>query len=151
VETAASALLFAVLLSTIALIVALLIGIKGRKTLVVDAESLVMPKARSMKDGVEGRLDAVSEDLRFIATYLKIEKGINEYGSRIKEAYEDFMTRIEDEFKALEQRKIIGKEYTYKLNMLLFSLMMAKVYLEATGQRSSLSEIDQYIERAKRL
>ena len=117
----------------------------------VDAESLVMPKARSMKDGVEGRLDAVSEDLRFIATYLKIEKGINEYGSRIKEAYEDFMTRIEDEFKALEQRKIVGKEYTYKLNMLLFSLMMAKVYLEATGQRSSLSEIDQYIERAKRL
>ena len=35
--------------------------------------------------------------------------------------------------------------------MLLFSLMMARVYLQVVGPRDSLPMIEQYIERAKRL
>jgi len=141
----------ALVLSVVALLVVLWIGIKGRKKPLTGDESLTILKREQAEGGLEARLNAALAGLEFLEKYFKIEKGINEYGSRITEAYDEFITRVEDEFITLEQRKIVGKEYALRASMLLFSLMMARVYLQVVGPRDSLPMIEQYIERAKRL
>lgn len=100
--------------------------------------------------GPDARLDKALSGLEFLTTYFKIRDGIDEYGSRILESYDAFMSRVDDESKALESGHVEGREYVLRSNMLLFALMM-RVYLHVFGQPDSLEMIDQYIERAKRL
>ena len=100
---------------------------------------------------IESKLDRMSSDVEYLAQHLKIGKGIYDYGSRIRDAYDDFMMRIEDEFTTLEQRKVEGREYVLRSSMLLFSLMMARVYLDVVGPRDSIHELERYIERAEEL
>jgi len=116
-----------------------------------DDETVTIPKMGSTKANVEAKLNDALDGLAFIEKYFRIEKGINEYGSRILEAYDEFITRVEDEFAALEQRKVVGKEYALRASMLLFALMMARVYLQVVGPRDSLPMIERYIERARKL
>jgi hypothetical protein len=64
------------------------------------------------------------------------------------------MRTIEDEFQVLERKEMEGREHMYRSSVLLFSLMMARVYVQAVGgqwKQDSLPELERYIERAKRL
>jgi hypothetical protein len=108
-------------------------------------------RAKAVDADIRSKLDQITSDVGYLAQYLKIGKGIYDYGSRIRDAYDDFMTRIEDEFKTLEQGQIEGREYVLRSSMLLFSLMMARVYLDAVGPRDSVPEVERYIERAKKI
>jgi hypothetical protein len=121
------------------------------KAKVLANESAVASRRRQATSDAESKLDRISSDVEYLAQHLKIGKGIYDYGSRIRDAYDDFMMRIEDEFKLLEQGKIEGREYVLRSSMLLFSLMMAKVYLNVAGPRDSIPELERYIERAEKL
>jgi len=116
-----------------------------------DDESVLFPKARLTKGNIEGKLDAVLDGVAFIEKYFRIEKEINEYGTFLREVYDDFITRVEDELRVLERREVVGREYVLRSSMLLFSLIMTRVYLGVVGPRDSLPLIDEYIKRAKRL
>lgn len=112
------------------------------------AASKIPEKAPS---DLDTKLDKALSGLDFLATYFKIQNGINEYGSRIREVSYEFLSRIEDEFGILERQEIEGQAYALRSNMLLFSLMMAKIYLQTVGPRDSLPMVEDCIERAKRL
>jgi hypothetical protein len=116
----------------------------------VTSELVAVAKPQTASE-VQSKLDQISSRVEYLAQYLKIGEGIYDYGSRIKDAYDDFIMRIEDEFSVLEQRQIEGREYVFRSSMLLFSLMMARVYLEAVGPRDSIPELERYIERAERI
>jgi hypothetical protein len=103
---------------------------------------------------IQSKLDQMSAEMEYLIQYLKVKKGLLDYGSRLHDAYEDFMRTIENEFEALESKEMEGREHVYRSSVLLFSLMMAKVYVQAVGgqwKQDSLPELEKYIERAKRI
>jgi hypothetical protein len=100
-------------------------------------------KERLLKQALEG--------IQFLTRYFKVQEGVLEYGSRILSAYDDFMSRVEDEFSALACGHVEGREYVLRSNMLLFALMMARVYVQVFGRPDSLDMVNRYIERAKKL
>jgi hypothetical protein len=103
---------------------------------------------------IESKIDKMSAEVEYLTQYLKIRKGLIDYGSRLHDAYDDFMRTIEDEFQVLERKEMEGREHMYRSSVLLFSLMMARVYVQAVGgqwKQDSLPELERYIERAKRL
>lgn len=114
-------------------------------------ETITIPKDREIPRTPDARISQALSDIDYLAKCLRIQKGIIDYGSKVMQAYEDFITRVEDEFVMLERRQIEGSEYVFRSKMLLFSLMMARVYLQVIGPRDSVPMIDGYIERAKRL
>jgi len=97
------------------------------------------------------RLNEALSNLEFLTQYFKIQDGINEYGSRILSAYDAFISRVDDEFNALGSGNVQGREYVLRSSMLLFALMMARVYLWVFGKPDSLDMVNEYLERAKRL
>ena len=113
-------------------------------------QSAMTPRPQKAAD-VESRLDQVFENIDFLAKYFKIQKGVSEYGSLIVDAYENFKVGIDQEFELLEHGNIDGPEYFSRANMLLFALMMAKVYMGLYSSDASLWKLDEYIERAKKL
>lgn len=100
---------------------------------------------------VQSKLDQVSAGVSLLVNHFKIRTDISEYGSLISDAYDNFMAGVNNEFEILEQRKIEGPEYHFRSNMLLFSLMMARVYMGLYAPEDSLRKLERYIERAKRL
>jgi len=140
------------LLGIVSLSLALALGYYcfKRRSRQVANELVAVAKPQTASE-VQSKLDQISSRVEYLAQYLKIGEGIYDYGSRIRDAYDDFMMRIEDEFKVLEQREIQGREYVFRSSMLLFTLMMARVYLDAVNQRDSIPEIERYIERAEKL
>jgi len=116
-----------------------------------DNETVTIPKDREISGTQDFRISQVLSDIDYLAKCLRIQKGIIDYGSRVMEAYDDFITRVEDEFAMLEGRQVVGREYVFRSSMLLFSLMMARVYLQVVGPRDSIPKIEAYIERAKKL
>jgi len=116
------------------------------------SESEATPQATpTAVSGLDARLDRALADIDFLATYFKIQNGINEYASRIREISYEFISRVEDELRTLEQQEVEGREYVLRSNMLLFSLMMARIYLQVVGPRDSLPMIERYLARAKKL
>jgi hypothetical protein len=111
----------------------------------------VMTAEAQAASAVQSKLDQVSAGINFLVNHFKIEKEVTEYGSSIMDAYDNFMMGISDEFEALEQRKVEGPEYHFRSNRLLFSLMMARVYMRLYGSEASLRKLESYIERAKKL
>jgi hypothetical protein len=97
------------------------------------------------------RVDRALSGLEFLGTYFRIQSAINDYGSRIREVSYEFMSRVEDALRTLESGEVVGSTYVLMSNMLLFSLMMAKIYLQTVGPQDSLPMIENYIGRAKRL
>lgn len=122
------------------------------RELVATNESRSESKMPPVKmDNLSDRVDQALSDIEFLKTYFKIQNGINEYGSRIREVSYEFISRVEDEIGILERQELQGREYVLRSNMLFFSLMMAKIYVEIVGPRDSLSMIEMYLERAKKL
>jgi len=138
--------LVALAISTLALLVAIWVGKR-----MTDNETVTIPKDREISGTQDFRISQVLSDIDYLAKCLRIQKGIIDYGSRVMEAYDDFITRVEDEFAMLEGRQVVGREYVFRSSMLLFSLMMARVYLQVVGPRDSIPKIEAYIERAKKL
>lgn len=114
-------------------------------------ELVVVGKGLQTTTDIQSRLDQVSNGIDFLVNHFKIEKEITEYGSLIMDAYDNFMAGVSDEFEALEQRRVEGPEYHFRSNMLLFSLMMARVYMGLYASETSLHKLEGYIERAKKL
>jgi hypothetical protein len=124
------------------------------KESVVVAKRLAQPVMTiepQTPNDVQSKLNQVSAGIKFLVDHFKIEKEITEYGSLIMDAYDNFMAGVSDEFEVLEQRKVEGPEYHFRSNMLLFSLMMARVYMGLYASEASLHKLEGYIERAKRL
>jgi len=106
--------------------------------------------ARSLHDS-GGQFERIMSGIEFIVNHFKIAKGITGYGSLIGDSYDNFIAGVNDEFDALEQRRVEGPERHYRSNALLFSLMMARVYTGLYDSSDSLKRLEDYIERAKRL
>jgi hypothetical protein len=101
--------------------------------------------------GLEARVERALSGIDFLASHFKIATEVTKYGSLIGDAYDNFMTGLTDEFTVLEQKNVTGSEYFYRSNVLLFSLMMARVYMSVYGSSGRLLELDKQIERAKKL
>jgi hypothetical protein len=87
-------------------------------------------------------------EIEYVAKWLRIERGILDYGSAIIDAYDSF----ERSATSLpEQPRIHGTEYFYRKNVLLFALMMARVYTAFYNMPKSAVKLERYIERAKKL
>ena len=126
----------------------------GNEPAVVVSKNLMQPVPVSEPEkttDVQSKLDQVSAGISFLVNHFKIRTDISEYGSLISDAYDNFMAGVNNEFEILEQRKIEGPEYHFRSNMLLFSLMMARVYMGLYAPEASLRKLEGYIERAKRL
>lgn len=156
VETVLTLLALGLSLTTLAFVVRTLkqrVKVVGNESAVVVTKSLTQPVVGMPQTttDVESKLDQVSADINFLVNHFKIEKEVTDYGSLIMDSYDNFMMGVSDEFEALEQRRVEGPEYHFRSNMLLFSLMMARVYMGLYASESSLHKLEGYIERAKRL
>jgi hypothetical protein len=140
------------LLGIVSLSLALALGYYcfKRRSRQVANELVAVAKPQTASE-VQSKLDQVSAGISFLVNHFKIEKDITEYGSLIMDAYDNFMAGVSDEFEALEQRRVEGPEYHYRSNTLLFSLMMARVYMGLYASETSLHKLEGYIERAKKL
>lgn len=139
----------AMVLSVFALVLAYY-SLKQRSRRMAN-ELVVVGKGSQTTGDVQSKLDQVSAGIDFLVNHFKIQKEITEYGSLIMDAYDNFIAGVSDEFEALEQRKVEGPEYHFRSNMLLFSLMMARVYMGLYASETSLHKLEGYIERAKKL
>lgn len=113
-------------------------------------ESRAMSKISETSD-FGARVERALSGIDFLVNHFKIAKDVTEYGSLIIDTYRNFMARVDDEFRTLEQRTVEGPEYVFRSNMLLFSLMMARVYMGLYASEDSLKRVEDRIERAKRL
>ena len=115
-------------------------------------ESHTLPKVSqpSLHDFDE-RFGRIMSGIGFIVNHFKIAEDITKYGSLIGDAYDNFIDGVNDEFDVLEQRRVTGSEHVFRSNMLLFSLIMARVYMGLYAPSDSLRRLEDYIEKAKRL
>lgn len=97
------------------------------------------------------KLDKVLVGIEFLVNHFKITDSVAKYGSLVGDAHDNFMAGVSGEFEVLEQRKIEGPEYHFRSNMLLFSLMMARVYMGLYASETYLLKLEGQIERAKKL
>lgn len=105
------------------------------------------------------RLDQAIRDIDYIAKWINVQKGVLNCGSAILDAYDGFMAGLEDELAMLEQstaspsdqHRIQGPEYHYRRNVLLFALMMAKIYTAFYDMPKSVAKIEACLERANKL
>jgi hypothetical protein len=105
------------------------------------------------------RLDHALRDIDYIAKWINVQKGVLDCGSAINDAYDGFVAGLEDELAMLElsaasppqQRRIQGPEYHYRRSVLLFALMMAKIYAAFYDMPKSVAKIEACFERANKL
>ena len=105
------------------------------------------------------RLDLALRNIDYIAKWINVQKGVLDYGSAILDVYDGFMAGLENELATLEhsatsppdQCRIQGPEYHYRRNVLLFALMMAKIYTAFYDMPKSVAKIEACLERANKL
>jgi hypothetical protein len=112
-------------------------------------ESHAPPKIAETRD-FDTRVERALSGIDFLVNHFKIATEVTKYGSLVGDTYDNLMTGVSEEFTALEQRTITGPEYFYRSNVLLFSLMMARVYMSVYGSSERLLELEKQIERAKK-
>ncbi len=105
------------------------------------------------------RLDLALRNIDYIAKWINVQEGVLDYGSAVIDVYDGFMAGVEDELALLERSaasppdkcRIQGPEYHYRRNVLLFALMMAKVYTAFYDMPKSVAKIEACLERANKL
>lgn len=125
--------------------------VKSEKTYVTTDRGRAALEEHHSTETILSRLEQISSHIEYIANHFKIATSIAEYGSLIGDAYDNFIAGINNEFETLEQRKIEGPNYHFRSNMLLFSLMMARVYMGLYASDKHLDKLESFIERAKKL
>lgn len=95
--------------------------------------------------------EALNTKLDSILEYLKVSDYTINFGNRISGSFVAFMDGIEEEIRILNDREITGPEYYRRAHALLFSLMMAQVYVKVNKLERFSSKVDTYLERANKL
>jgi hypothetical protein len=106
----------------------------------------------------KARLERILSGVEYLITHWQLHDLINEYGSWATDRF-GFIRYVDDEIERLEVAcnsdppTIQGREYVYRSNVLVFALMMARIWMKLyshTYQADSLKEVEAQLERARK-